>query len=138
MAGLPLLRADARLSAISMGEPALQLREQRGFGPGLDGPRLFRIDAEQLLATGNIACLDRRATRLSQDAAFDRDRRSGKKVGQHPSFLVVGGESEQHGLGAPSAATLIATFAAPPGMLFKAVLRSTGIGASGEMRSTAP
>ncbi|EXI68790.1 MAG: hypothetical protein AW07_04349 [Candidatus Accumulibacter sp. SK-11] len=39
---------------------------------------------------------------------------------------------------APSAATLRATFAAPPGRSSQRSMRTTGTGASGEMRATSP
>ena len=51
--------------------------------------------------------------------------------------LVFADDADEHRL-APRVATLRATFAAPPGMAAVRSIAMTGIGASGEMRSTEP
>ena len=100
--------------------------------------RGLEVDPQQLLLARDHAKLDRRRQRrVAQERACERARPRGARSSVVPGFVVAGDRSAASRV-APSAATLRATLAAPPGRSSMRVIFATGTGASGDMRSTSP
>jgi hypothetical protein len=98
--------------------------------------RVLEVDAQQLLLRAEHAELDRRSIAGSRwNDVWTFASASSARARVPASSAPV---TDSNVTGAPSAAALRATFAAPPGRSSLRAIRTTGTGASGEMRSTSP